>query len=224
MKQWNRSGVVGFGIALMWLAGCSGPAYVNIPGQDADVAWNDPNMLVARNMQIAALREVGDRYLSGQRYQFLLPAGTNVKTYDDMAKALGSMAVNPVDDYDPSMMTVQVTEVKSRGAEAWVTVLIPSDPDNAQSMRHKVTVDLDYSVVSGWEVERSRLWKHMVAPLGEVTDLVPERVLPPVGPVEKVEEDADGDGEAEGDEESMDEMSGDEVSGEGDEAGDQPGK
>ncbi len=210
MTHTNRSGIAAVLAALVVcvLGGCNLPAYINIPSQNSDVAWSDPNLAIVRNVQVASIQHVAEKYLAGQRFQIILPDGSNVKTYDDVAAAVGAQAVSPVDGFDAQMMSVEVATVQVRGMEGKVDLLFPSDPNDMRSSRTKVTVTLENDIPGGWQVQHARVWKHLDVPLMLSDDRIPLRVIPPVGPVQKMEEDGQGsDGAAEAD--NADESEGD---------------
>ncbi len=156
-----------FTVALLFcfiaFAGCS--TYVNIPPQTGDVAGNDPNVVDVVSVQAKAIRAVIEERPSATKYRFILPPGSNTRSYAQVQEELGDLAVhgillpnNATAEAGVMHPPAEVRQVMVRGWTAQVDVVRPSDPNTPGSVLQLVTVYLKWGFVDGWYVLRQHAW------------------------------------------------------------------
>jgi hypothetical protein len=153
-------------LSLFTFTACS--TYVNIPPQTGDVAGNDPNVTDVVTVQAKALRAVILDRPAKQTFVFMLPPGSNTRSYAQVQEELGDLAVHGIKLPDASAAAgsdnvatsplVEVRQVMIRGWTAQVDVVRPSDPTNPQSVLQMVTVYLKWQFFDDWYVQRLHPW------------------------------------------------------------------
>lgn len=137
------------------LAGCQGPSYVNIPAQPGDVAGNDPNSDVVREVVAEAVRGLLLEVPLDAPVAISLPAGSSVLSHADIARRVGEQAVSPhAEDVEPATQ-IDVRQVRVRGNMAEVDVLAPG----RGGVPRLVTISLNWVPFSGWSAEGVRTWR-----------------------------------------------------------------
>lgn len=141
--------------------GCA--TYVNIPGQEEDVASNSPNTRNVTKVYIAALQAAAQDQ-SDQAYRFVLPSGTKAWIYQqvqaglDKARQKASRA-DQAPESDAASLTVQ--GVRIRTTQADVDILrrgFRSSLDRPVDARLQ-TVYLRWVPLDGWQADRVRTWQ-----------------------------------------------------------------
>jgi hypothetical protein len=157
------------------LTGCSTPTYVNIPGQEGDLARNDPNGGDVVDIMAKAIRAAVETENLPGIYEILLPAGSNQQTYQEVVLKVGGGAISPDTLREQPVPYVAVAGVRVRNRDAEVDIVRPSPTG-----RSAVLVELFWYYGDAWQVERVLPLRLSVEALGwEVpTDAAP-RPLPP---------------------------------------------
>jgi hypothetical protein len=143
-------------LAILPALGCA--TYVNLPPHDSDVAIHVPNESNTLAVQGAALRALKQDWPKGQPTQVLPYAGTSQANSHQVAVSAGQpffFASEPASD----VPTIEIRQVRIRGTRAAVDIARPSIPTDAQSTLQLITVHLDWSVMTGWQSRRLRVWR-----------------------------------------------------------------
>ncbi|MEL7087778.1 MAG: hypothetical protein AAGL98_04950 [Planctomycetota bacterium] len=174
------------------LAACAPPTYINIPPENGDWAFSNPNAKDVQQMEVAAVRKSLAADPIDGPYEIRLPERTRPETYAEVAHALGDDALVPGDipavavDEDGKAIktdgetqtvdspvtlgafpTVEVRSIRIRGARGQVDLVRPS-----ASGRRLTTVYLEWEAGFGWFAERLRNWR-----------VDPETQPQPLGPI-----------------------------------------
>lgn len=175
----NTFTVLTFVMATLALTACAPPTYINIPPENGDWAFSNPNAKDVREMEVAAVRKSLDADPINGPYEIHLPERTRPETYALVANALGADAVVPGDipavaldengkviktDGDtPAVQSpvtlgefppIEVRSIRIRGAKGQVDIVRPS-----VSGRRLTTVYLEWEAGFGWFAERLRNWR-----------------------------------------------------------------
>ncbi|MEO1237469.1 MAG: hypothetical protein AAFX76_11835 [Planctomycetota bacterium] len=181
-------------------AGCSSrtfpPSYINIPPENGDWAFNDPNARDVREIKVLAVRKSLEREPIGGPYELRLPERTEPVTYALVARELGADALVPAhipavafdEDGKPippeegefpvaptqpegpltlgEFPTIEVRAIRVRAGDGQVDLVRPSTTG-----RRLTTVYLDWEPGHGWHADKVRAWR-----------VDPDRVPQPIGP------------------------------------------
>ncbi|MEM7624413.1 MAG: hypothetical protein AAF333_02170 [Planctomycetota bacterium] len=158
---------------------CAPPTYINIPPENGDWAFSNPNAKDVCDMQIAAVRKSLEVDPVDGPYEIRLPERTRAETYAEVAHTLGDDALVPgdipavaVDEAGKAIKTdgeyqlvespvilgefptIEVRSIRIRGAKGQVDIVRPST-----SGRRLTTVYLEWEVGYGWFADRLRNWR-----------------------------------------------------------------
>lgn len=144
-----------FGLAL---TGCQGPSYVNIPAENGDLAFNNPNGRTVRAVVVAAVDGVITQTPLDGPVALGLPPKAEVLTYESIADSVTSNVVPFPEGEDaaaPTTATLTVTQVRVRGHKGEVDA-IRAPAGGAEQL---VTVYTAWDAFGGWRVTRIRPWR-----------------------------------------------------------------
>lgn len=178
MTHTTRCTVFLAGLALA-LTACAPPTYINIPPEDGDWAFSNPNSKDVRAMEAVAVRRSLEDDPVGGPYELVLPERTTPDTYAMVTHELGADAVIPSGvpaveldergkpvkrDKDVELVAepvllgefpaVEVRSIRIRGAKGQVDIVRPST-----SGRRLSTVYLEWEAGFGWYADRVRAWR-----------------------------------------------------------------
>ena len=180
MTQTQTTLALLLGVTLsLLLTACAPPTYINIPPENGDWAFSNPNADDVQEMEVVAIRKSLEADPIGGPYEIRLPERTRPETYALVAHALGADALVPGDvpavalDEDGKVIetegdvpevatpvslgefpTVEVRSIRIRGATGQVDLVRPSP-----SGRRMTTVYLEWEAGFGWFAERLRNWR-----------------------------------------------------------------
>lgn len=158
---------------------CSTPTYINIPPENGDWAFSNPNAQDVQRIQVAAIRKSVSSDPLGGPYEVLLPERTRPETYAWVVHTLGRDALvpggvpaveldghgRPVKDQTPPAASdlhpqlgdfpaVEVRSVRIRGGEGQVDLV-----RSGNTGRRLTTVYLELEAGHGWYAKRVRNWR-----------------------------------------------------------------
>jgi len=173
--------VFGWLILTTAMVGCATPTYINIPPENGDWAFSNPNAGDVREIQVLAIRRALEAEPLGGPYEIHLPARTTAETYAVIAYQLGADALVPAHvpavalDLDGKPLkkkyhhttppapadvslgefpAVVVKSIRIRSADGQVDLVRPS-----ASGRRLTTVYLKWEGGYGWSADRVRAWR-----------------------------------------------------------------
>ena len=139
------------------IAGCG--HYVNIPPQQGDFAFHNPNRKAPSVVMLLALQKVlEDQPIQGQ-FQVIMPVGTTPQTYATILPQLGENAMWSSDGQARQIPMVMVDQIRIRTTHAQVDVIRPYEAGKTALARQLVTVYLKYDPISKWYVTRMKQWR-----------------------------------------------------------------
>jgi len=139
------------------LAGCG--HYVNIPPQQGDFAFHNPNRKAPSTVMLLALQRVlEDQPIEGQ-FQVIMPLGTTPQTYAAILPQLGENAMWASDNQVKQLPLLTVDQIRIRTTHAEVDVIRPYAAGKTDSARQLVTVYLRYDPISKWYATRIKQWR-----------------------------------------------------------------
>lgn len=155
------------------LQACAAPTYINIPSQRGDTAFHSPNGPSVVAVETAALASIVSEQEPGP-YEFVLPKGTTVEVYSEVANLLGPDAIIPAEDGAGPASDFPMYEargIRIRGGSAEVDVIRPGTLSDYQL----VEVRLEWSPFGGWNVTDKRPRRITVQPPKRPSlDLLPD--------------------------------------------------
>ena len=146
---------------LLILAACTAGCghYVNIPPQQGDFAFHNPNRKAPSIVMLLALQRVlEDQPIEGE-FQVVMPVGTTPQTYATILPQLGENAMWASDNQARQIPMLKVDQIRIRTTHAEVDVIRPYDAGETALARQLVTVYLRYDPVSKWYVTRVKQWR-----------------------------------------------------------------
>lgn len=149
--------------------GCA--EWVNIPPIPGGAARNDPNLSDVMDVEAEALAVVMQKLPSDGPTRVILPKGSTKFTYARVLNKVGRSTVMP-DENAPTTLDVQT--VRIRTIKAWVDIQRTSESRIPQLL----TVHLKHDLVSGWYLERMRVWRGTVNPNTQPPYFPPSSELP----------------------------------------------
>ena len=145
-----------FGLALL-LAGCNPYYYINVPAIDGDLARNDANAVVVREVESAAVRALLEKHPVDGSFVVKLPEGTTTLTYEVVIPTISDLAIIP--GYEGSAdaaVTFDVKRVQITGLTGEVDI---------QRIDHSLggpgslfTVKMNHDAMEGWYGKSIRNW------------------------------------------------------------------
>ncbi len=143
----------------MLMVGCQGPSYVNVPRDNGDLAFNNPNGRTVRAVVVAAVDGVITQTPLTGPVALSLPQGAEALTYEAVAGQLASSNVIPAPEQGEEgaaiTASLEVTSVRVRGHRAEVDAIRAK----AEGPGQLVTVHTAWDAFSGWRVTRIRAWR-----------------------------------------------------------------
>ena len=140
------------------LTGCA--AYVNIPGQEGDVARHNPNTQNVIDVELTALRAaLADQPIEGP-FRVVLPEGSSVVTYETIVPQLGDNAVYSSDaEPHDTLPTLEIKQVNIRGTSARVDIVRPWNAAEAGGPQQLFTAYLQWEITTDWRADYTRVWR-----------------------------------------------------------------
>lgn len=139
------------------LAGC---AYVNIPPQQGDLAWHDPNNQTVREVLTRTLKAVLDEQPIEGRFVVLMPDGSSAEPYINLNRVL--------ENYDPKAWkqvlitdatpAIHIKQIRIRASEAQVDLVRETNPTQPDPHNQLITTQLYWQAPDGWFAHRVRRW------------------------------------------------------------------
>ncbi|MEM8739240.1 MAG: hypothetical protein AAGG38_12310 [Planctomycetota bacterium] len=183
---------------ILALSACSSrtflPTYINIPPENGDWAFNNPNSKDVQQIQVVAIQKSLRHEPLDSPYELRLPENSRATTYALITRELGSDAVIPPEvpavafnedgkpippdpDAPPlpqperlgDFPTLEVRAIRIRAGDGQVDLVRPSTTGRRLS-----TVYLDYQPGFGWSADRVRAWR-----------VDPDATPRPIGPAPK---------------------------------------
>lgn len=141
----------------LFAAGCGGnaPTYINIPAQEGDVAFHDPNGDTVRAVVAEAARGLMLEYAFQTPVAVVLPGDATALSHADVSRRIGNEAVSPFEEGIEPGTTIEAREVRVRGHRAQVDIVHPG----RGGISHLTTVYVDWAPFGGWKSERIRTWQ-----------------------------------------------------------------
>ena len=141
-------------LLVILLPACSAPTYINVPGADGDVAFNDANGTTVRTLEKNALAAVlAERNYAGD-VAIRFPQGTTELTAITVIADLPGNVILEADSATGEYTLIEVREVKVRGGTAEVDIVRPG----TTVARELVTVTLKWKALDGWVYRGSKVW------------------------------------------------------------------
>jgi hypothetical protein len=166
-----------------WLVGCA--HYVNIPSQQGDMAYHDPNAKAPRAVMQAALQKALELRPMDAPFQVMLPIGTVPTTYATMLARVSAHAMWSSDGRSKDLPIVRVDQVRIRGRQAEVDIVMPIYPGDTAAVAQMITVVLRLEAMSKWYVVRVNEWRRSARRSPEPGVWTPESrsgEMPPLQP------------------------------------------
>ena len=139
-------------IAVVLLAGCNSPNYINVPGETGDIAFNDANHTTTTLMEKAALTAVLSEAAIPGDVAVRFPEGTSQLTAITVVAELPENCF--LDGQAPSQeyTLIEVVKVRARGGSGAVDIIRPGQT----RPRELVSVRMRWDFFDGWGVESVR--------------------------------------------------------------------
>ncbi len=142
-------------LAPLALMACAGPSYVNVPGQDGDLANNNANSDTVREVVAAAARGMLMQKEVAPPIAVVMPEGATALTHADVARRIGADAISPNEEGVEPASRMTISEIRVRGNRAQVDIVAPG-PGGLDQL---TTVHLGWTAMSGWTADRMRTWR-----------------------------------------------------------------
>lgn len=144
------------GLVLL-ISGCNPYIYINVPAVDGDVARNDANAVIVREVESAAVRALLEKDSVDGYFIVKLPEGTTTLTYEVVIPTISDKAMIPgLEVVEEPAVTFEVKRVQITGLNGQVDV---------QRIDHTLggpgelfTVHMRDDAMEGWYGKRIQRW------------------------------------------------------------------